>query len=121
MAQKKTARQRAGTSAIEKGLTTLSSKLSSSAPKKRGSIHLNLTDSGEDYYLEGLEREALVSRGAAAAPPLVRISAPSSVVKAIMDGKKEASRAFAAGGIQVSGDLEYLEALLKDLGLLKCG
>ena len=45
---------------------------------------------------------------------------PSTVLKAIMDGKKEASRAFIAGGIQVQGDLPYLEALLKELGLLQC-
>ena len=121
MATKKPVRQKVGAAAIEKGLTTLLGKLSSAAPKKRGSILLSLTDSGDDIYLDGIERKASVSRGAGAAPPVVRIAGPSSVLKAIMDGKKEASRAFVAGGIQVSGDLEYLEALLKDLGLLKCG
>jgi hypothetical protein len=37
-----------------------------------------------------------------------------------MDGRKEASRAFLAGGIRVQGDVPYLEALLKDIGLLQC-
>jgi hypothetical protein len=37
-----------------------------------------------------------------------------------MTGQKEASRAFIAGGLQVSGDLTYLESLLKELGLLNC-
>jgi putative sterol carrier protein len=120
MARKKAESPKADTSAIEKSLTALSRKLSSSAPKKRGSILLSLTDSGEEYSLEGTDREARVTQGSGAAPALVRIAGPSNVLKAIMDGKKEASRAFMAGGIQVSGDLVYLEALLKDLGLLNC-
>lgn len=122
MARKKTESNKAAPSAVEKSLTALSKRLSGSAPKKRGSILLSLTDSGEEYVLEGAHREAVVTRGAAsaAAPPLVRITGPSNVLRAVMDGKKEASRAFIAGGIQVSGDLEYLEALLKDLGLLSC-
>jgi SCP-2 sterol transfer family len=122
MARKKTKSKKAVPSSIEKRLTALSQKLSDSAPKKRGSILLSLTDSGEEYVLEGAHREAVVKRGAdsAEAPPLIRITGPSNVLRAVMDGKKEASSAFIAGGIQVSGDLEYLEALLKDLGLLNC-
>lgn len=120
MARKKTEPSKVGSSAIEKSLTALGSKLSSSAPKKRGGILLSFTDSGEEYYFQGTDRETRVTKGADAAPPLVRIAGPSNVLRAIMDGKKEASRAFMAGGIQVSGDLDYLEALLKDLGLLNC-
>lgn len=120
MAQKKAGPQKVDMSAVEKSLAALGRRLSSSAPKRRGSILLRLTDSGEECCLEGGDREARVTKGAGAGPPLVRIAGPSNVLKAIMDGKREASRAFVAGGIQVSGDLLYLEALLKDLGLLHC-
>lgn len=120
MVSKKTGTQRVNMSAIEKSLTALGRRLSSSAPKKHGSILLSFTDSGEQCCLEGTDREPVVAQGAGAEPPLVRIAGPSSVLKAIMDGKKEASRAFVAGNIRVSGDLVHLEALLKDLGLLNC-
>ena len=102
---------------IQKDLVALCGRLSANAPRKRGSIVVHATDLGTEITLEG---NRIAERGSAA-PPLVRISAPSSVIKAVMSGQKEASRAFVAGGIQVSGDLVYLEALLKDLGLLKCG
>ena len=103
--------------AIQKSLTALGGRLSATAPRKRGSIVLHATDLGQEVALEGNR----IADPGSAAPPLVRISAPSGVLQAIMSGEKEASRAFVAGGIQVSGDLVYLEALLKDLGLLKCG
>jgi putative sterol carrier protein len=106
---------------MEKALNTLARRLSSSAPKSYGGILINLTDSDEKVSVESSERESVVSRGATSELPIVTISGPSGVLKSIMDGKKEASRAFASGGIQVSGDVGHLEALLKDLGLLNCG
>jgi putative sterol carrier protein len=116
----KTQSQKVNMAAIEKSLTALARKLSNSAPKKRGSLYLHFTDSGQECCLGGTDREFTVSQATDAEPPLVRIAGPSSVLKAIMDGKKEASRAFMAGNIHVSGDVVYLEALLKDLGLLNC-
>src|SRR5258706_10095336 len=97
---------------IQKGLIALGGRLSANAPRKRGSIVVHATDLGTEIALEGNR----VADGGSAAPPLVRISAPSSVIQAVMSGDKEASRAFVAGGIQVSGDLVHLAALLKDLG-----
>jgi hypothetical protein len=118
MAQKRTGSKKS--SPIESSLTAFSRKLSGSAQLKDGSILFHFTDSGEEYCVEGTGREARVTRGAPIKPPLVEVRGPSTVLRAIMDGKKEASRAFIAGGIQVQGDLPYLEALLKDIGLLQC-
>lgn len=120
MPSKKAERKKVNRSTFEKSLTMLGSRLKSSAPKKHGCIQLFLTDLGEEFYLEGTDRAFLVSQRAGASPPLVRIAGPASQLQAVMDGKKEASRTFLAGGIQVSGDLNYLEVLLKDMGLLKC-
>ena len=63
-------------------------------------------------------REARMARAAPTTAPLLEVSVSSTVLKEIMDGRKEASSAFLAGGIQVRGDVPYLEALLKELGLL---
>lgn len=107
---------------IERSLADLANRLSGGAPAKRGGILLRCTDSGEEYCVEGSGKRAQVSAGAGAsgAPVLVRIAGPSAVLAAIMAGRQEASRAFIAGGLQVSGDLNYLESLLKELGLLNC-
>jgi hypothetical protein len=105
---------------VEKNLTALANRVSSSTPSRRGSILLHFTDSGEEFCVEGTGRQARVTSAGGAAPILVRIAGPSSVLQAIMAGQQEASKAFVAGGLQVSGDLVYLESLLKELGLLKC-
>jgi predicted lipid carrier protein YhbT len=120
MAAKNPGRKKAGSVPIEKSLIALGQKLSRSTERRRGSIHVTLTDTGDEFSLEGVGGEVQVSRGTGASPPVVRVAGPAGVLQAIMDGKKEASRAFIAGGIQVSGDLEYLEDSLKTLGLLEC-
>jgi hypothetical protein len=108
--------------AIEKNLAALANRLSGETRVKRGGILLQCTDSGEEYCVQGSGTGTRITRGAGAgsAPVLVRIAGPTRVLAAVMAGQKEASRAFAAGGLQVSGDVVYLESLLKDLGLLQC-
>jgi putative sterol carrier protein len=107
-------------SEIESSLTAVSRKLSDSAQLKPGSILIRFTDSGEEYSVETTGREARVIRAAPATAPLVEVHGSSTVLKAIADGRKDAARAFLAGGIRVQGDVPYLEALLKDIGLLQC-
>jgi putative sterol carrier protein len=120
MAKKETGSKKAALTAIEASLTALSRKLEGAAQLKHGTILLRFTDSGEECCVEGTGREARVTRAAPATPPLVQVSGTSATLKAIMDGKREAAKAFAAGGIQVQGDVMYLEGLLKHLGLLQC-
>jgi putative sterol carrier protein len=112
--------ERIDPSEIESSLSELSRTLSDSAHLKHGSILIRFTDSGDEYSIETTGREARMIRAAPATAPLVEVAGSSRALKAIMDGRKEASRAFLAGGIRVQGDVPYLEALLKDIGLLQC-
>jgi putative sterol carrier protein len=112
----------AGPAAIESSLNAFSSRLTGSqAQFKRGSILIRFTDTGEEYSIAMTSREARMTNSAPPAVPLVEVSGPSRVLLAIMDGTQEPRRAFMAGGIRVQGDLPYLEALLKESGLLECG
>jgi len=112
----------ASPAAIESSLNAFSSRLTGSpAQLKPGSILIRFTDSGEEYSIAMTNREARMASGAAPASPLVEVSGPSRVLLAIMNGTQEPRRAFMAGGIRVQGDLPYLEALLKESGLLECG
>jgi putative sterol carrier protein len=120
MTEEKSEAEKSDPSEIESSLTAVSRKLSDSAQLKPGSILIRFTDSGEEYSMEMTAREVRTIRAAPATAPLVEVSGSSTVLKAIMDGRKEASRAFLAGGIRVQGDLPYLEALLKEIGLLQC-
>jgi len=121
MATKRTGAKYIDRQALESSVAALSGKLTGAVPLKQGTVLIRLTDSGEELSVEGMGRELRMAAAASPGTPLVEISGPSSVIKAIIDGKKEASRAFIAGGLQVRGDLNYLEALLKDLNLLDCG
>lgn len=118
--ERTSATTRVDMAALDKGLLALGQRVSAAAPKRRGSIVVQFTDTGAERGLEGAGQSARLLEAGAESPPIVRISGPASVIKQIIEGKKEASRAFLAGGIQVSGDLPYLEAMLKDLGLLEC-
>jgi putative sterol carrier protein len=120
MTEEKPGSEKIDPSEIESSLTTVSRKLSDSAQLKPGSILIRFTDSGEEYSIEAMGREARMIREAPATAPLVEVSGNSTVLKEIMDGTKEASSAFLDGGIRVQGDVQYLEALLKEIGLLQC-
>ena len=120
MTEEKPGSEKIDPSEIESSLTAVSRKLSDSTQLKPGSILIRFTDSGEEYSIETTGREASVISGAPATTPLVEVHGPSAVLKEIMDGRKEAARAFRDGGIRVRGDVPYLEALLKDMGLLQC-
>jgi hypothetical protein len=121
MSAKKAASKQVDLRAIESSLTALGGKLTGAVALKPGNILIRLTDTGEECRVTGKGRNIKMAQSATAGTPVVEIAGPSSVIKAVMDGTKEASRAFIAGGLQVRGDLTYLEALLKDMGLLECG
>lgn len=105
---------------LEASLTSFARRLTGAVPLAPGGILLRFTDTGERHRLGGTGRELRVA-ASAAGEPAVEIAGPSAVLRAILDGKKEASRAFVAGKIQVRGDLTHLETLLKDAGVLECG
>ena len=111
-----------GRMTIDKSLVAFAGRLGGVNLVKRGAIHLRCTDTNEEYILDGTGKHAKMTAGSGigGAPVLVRVAGPSGVLASIMTGQKEASRAFIAGGLQVSGDLTYLESLLKELGLLNC-
>jgi SCP-2 sterol transfer family len=105
---------------MEAALLAFGARVSSAAPRAHGSIVVHCTDTGEDFALEGTGTMARVNRGRGEGPHQVEVRGPAAVLRAIAEGRQEPARALAAGGIRVRGDLRYLEAVLKDAGLLEC-
>jgi SCP-2 sterol transfer family len=105
---------------MEATLLAFGAKVSTAVPRAHGSIVVRCTDTGEAYALEGVGGTPRVNKAPGEGPHQVEVRGPAAVLRAIMEGRQEASRALAAGGIRVRGDLPYLEAMLKDLGLLEC-
>jgi hypothetical protein len=105
---------------VEASILAAIGKLSGRIRPKPGSILIRFTDSGEETSIEFGERGVTLGRPSNRVSPIVVVSAPARTIASICNGKKEASKAFLAGGIIVRGDLEYFEALLTDAGLLEC-
>jgi putative sterol carrier protein len=120
MIERRTESEKIHSSELESSLLAFSRKLTELTQRKSGSVLVRLTDSGEEYAIEMIGGQARLTREAPATSPLVEVSGSSTVLKAIIDGEKEARRAYIAGGIRVQGDLPYLENLLRELGLLEC-
>jgi len=118
MTTQKTRRQ--GSRPLEAAILALGTKVSDAVPKAQGTIAVRCSDTGAEFALEGIGSRPRVTRTRGDGPHQVEITGPEAVLRTVMEGRQEASRALAAGGIRVRGDLPYLEAVLKDLGLLEC-
>jgi hypothetical protein len=51
--------------------------------------------------------------------PLIEVIGDGQRVRAILDGEKDATEQFFAGGFRVRGDLPYLSDIALELGLIK--
>jgi putative sterol carrier protein len=115
-----TASKRRANAPLETTLSSLAARVSEEAPRAQGSIVVHVTDTGEEFSVEGTGKRSKVARSSGKGEPAVQVRGTAEVIRAVLDGEVEASRAFASGGIRVKGDLRYLEGVLKDLGLLQC-
>ena len=118
MTTKKTRRQ--PSRPLEAAILALGNKVSDAVPKAQGTIVLRCSDTGAEFVLEGIGSRPRVTKRRGEGRHQVEITVPESILRAVIEGRQEASRALVAGGIRVRGDLPYLEAVLKDLGLLEC-
>lgn len=105
---------------LKPALSRFAANVSSAVAPEAGGIHICCTDCDDEFSLDNLGRAGRVAQGADAGAPVVRISGPSSVLRDVLDGRLEASEALVRGGVRVRGDLEYLERVLRDAGLLSC-
>ena len=105
---------------LESALSQFAKRVSNSVPRSAGGILVVCPDTKEEFSLEGLGHSPKVAKQKGNQAPIVQVTGPASKIKDVLEGKVEASRAIASGGIRVRGDLSYLETVLKDAGLLEC-
>jgi len=107
-------------SGLESALSKLAKRVSESVPKSSGAILVRCSDTNEEFSLEDLGHAPKVRKAMGSLPSAVQVIGPASRIKDILDGKLDPASAVAKGGIRVRGDLNYLESVLKDVGLLEC-
>jgi hypothetical protein len=73
--------------------------VSDAVPRAHGSIIVRCTDTGEEYALEGVGGTPRVNQAPGEGPHQVEIRGPTNMLRAVIEGRQEASRALAAGGI----------------------
>jgi len=108
-------------SAAWKALEAITKRFASLEGRKPGAIQFQLTG-GEsaEFALEVDERRQVKQiAGKSRLKPSILISGDEKQIRMVLEGKREATRAFLGGGIQVRGDIRYLERVLQELKLLK--
>ena len=96
--------------------------LSGSKALKKGTIAFRLTgEGGGDFCLDCTAKGAALVEGLSprAEVPSIEIIGEAKLVRAILEGKKDARVQFLAGGLRVRGDLVYLSDLAVERGILK--
>jgi SCP-2 sterol transfer family len=77
---------------------------------------------GGTYHLERRGRNARVVDAAESEldqEPLLEVRGDAETIRAIIDGEKDATKQFFAGGIRVRGDLRHLSDVALELGLIE--
>lgn len=91
------------------------------AARKAGAIQFDLTGrEAGDYTLNvDARRNVSAKQGKPTGKPKIRIRGDGQQIRMVLEGKRDARKAFLAGKIRVRGDIRYLERLLADAGLMK--
>lgn len=122
MAKKKTTAATRDLVNVKDSLVRVAKKLAASSSTKRGQIVLHLSGSGgAEYCIDCSPGKATVSEGAAslrAGQPLIEVTGKASTVAAILEGKKDPLKQFAAGGLRIRGDLRYFSDMALELGII---
>lgn len=107
---------------VKDSLDRAAKKLAKSAVTRKGQIVLHLSGAGGgDYCLDCAPGKAQVAAGAAGlaqGTPLIEVTGSASVIRAILDGKKDPLKQYAAGGLTIRGDLGYFSDLALELGII---
>jgi hypothetical protein len=89
---------------------------------RKGQIVLHLSGTGGgDYCFDCAPGKAKFAAGASGleqGTPLIEVTGSASVIRAILEGKKDPLKQFAAGGLSIRGDLAHFSEIALELGII---
>lgn len=112
--------QKTKEASLKPALSRFANRVSKAVPDVKGSIHVRCTDCEDEYSLDNLGRSPRIAESIGKGAPIVRVTGPSSALADVLEGRIDAAEALVRGGIRVRGNIEYLECVLRDAGLLNC-
>jgi len=113
------------TKTLEDSLTQLSKTLGGCTSHQSGDIVLHLSgDEGGEYCISCLPgKEATIAKklhGSADRKPLFEVWGDANVIRAILDGEKDAMKQFLGGkNMRIRGNLRRFSDIAVELGILK--
>jgi hypothetical protein len=110
-----------GPETVRDSFSRLAKRLDESRTARDGEIVFRLSGKGGGDYRVGRRagRMTVAELAAGEAPAtLIEVSGDAAVVRAILEGKKDAVKQFAAGGVRIRGDLSYFSDLALELGII---
>ncbi len=112
------------TKKIEDSLTQLSKKLGGCTSFQSGDIMLHLSgDAGGEYSISCVGNKATIAKkmqGSADRKPLFEVWGDANVIRAILDGEKDAVKQFLGGkNMRIRGNLRRFSDIAVELGILK--
>lgn len=109
-----------GENAVRTRLEAFGQRLTQTRNHRYGAILLHLTgEEAGDWCIDCSGEAMSVFQGKGEADPVVEVTGNAKRIVAILEGRKEARKAFVAGGIRVRGDIPYLEALGREMGFIR--
>jgi putative sterol carrier protein len=108
---------------LEDSLTRLSGTLGNCAAFRPGEIVLRLSgDAGGEYCISCRGGEATIAKNVhrvANHKPLLEVWGDADIIRAIVDGEKDAVKQFLTGGLRIRGNIRYFSDIAVELGILK--
>ena len=113
----------ARTSAAIDALRAVALQVQKSKARKVGVVRFELTgrESGDLSLRVDSKRRVTAKEGKPSGKPKIHIRGDGQQIRMVMEGKRDARKAFLAGKLRVRGDTRYLEALLVEIGLMTPG
>ena len=104
---------------FERSLSRLVDKLDKTEVPRGGEVVFNVSDQKPFRVALKASGKSSLYRTLSKEEPRLEISGDPLRIQAVLDGKKDPREAFLEGSITVRGDLDYLQSILRSMGLME--
>jgi len=108
---------------MEATLNKFAAKVGETNSVRAGHIAFRLSgEDGGDFFLDCSTGDACLTEGQPPSTPLIEVMGDARRIRRIrriLEGEKDATRQFLAGGFRIRGDLRYASDLALELGYIK--
>jgi hypothetical protein len=106
--------------AMEASLNKFADKVGETNSLRAGHIAFRLSgEDGGDYFLDCSTGDARLTEGQPPSTLLIEVIGDARRIRGILEGEKDVTRQFLAGGFWIRGGLQYASDLALELGCIE--